>query len=97
MGPGSGNYMVCGPPGLLPALQAAWLAGCCDHLFIFLPQVGLECQALATTTVREGTAPFVPCVYRRLASQNCSLGESRERGPGAGWVLEGMRQGSTST
>lgn len=46
--------MVCGLPRLLPALQAAWLAGCCDPLFIFLPQVGLECQALATCTVLEG-------------------------------------------
>lgn len=55
--PEAGSCMVGGPPGLPPTLQAAWLTGCGDHRFIFLPQVRLERHArVATTSMLEGSA-----------------------------------------
>lgn len=72
-------------------------AGCRTAPSLSCPRQGPGLGVLGTTIVPEARLPFVGCGERRGALQSFSLGESREKGPGAGCaMMEGMGKGYSS-
>lgn len=85
---------------------ASWAGRCCrwhsqlgagTAPSLSCPRQGPGLGIRGTMIVPEARLPFVGCGERQRALQSFSLGESREKGPGAGCArMEGMGKGYSS-